>query len=131
MVGELFLGLLGIAIAIGASAIAIYLEMRRGRGQVEGMLDYLQNSTMGNVDEKIAVLYSHINNVKHWRATGIDIDSMISHISNDISSLARVRNKMSWEQWKELHKVLRILIETMQKNNFNAADIEDLRNALR
>jgi hypothetical protein len=31
MVGELFLGLLGIAIAIGASAIAIYLEMRRER----------------------------------------------------------------------------------------------------
>ena len=52
MVGELFLGLLGIAIAIGASAIAIYLEMRRGRGQVEDMLDYLKNSAMGNVDEK-------------------------------------------------------------------------------
>ena len=33
MVGELFLGLLGIAIVIGASAIAIYLEMRRGRGK--------------------------------------------------------------------------------------------------
>lgn len=52
MVGELFLGLMGIAIAIGASAIAIYLEMRRGRGQVEGMLDYLKNSAMGNVDKK-------------------------------------------------------------------------------
>lgn len=56
MVGELFLGLLGIALAIGASAISIYLEMRRGRGQIEGMLDYLKNSAKGNVDEKIAVL---------------------------------------------------------------------------
>ena len=65
MVGELFLGLLGIAIAIGASAIAIYLEMRRGRGQVEGMLDYLKNSAMGNVDEKIAVLCMHANDVKN------------------------------------------------------------------
>jgi hypothetical protein len=118
MVGELFLGLLGIAIAIGASAIAIYLERRRGRGQVEGMLDYLKNSAMGNVDEKIAVLYSHVNNVKHWRTSGMDVDSMISHISNDISSIARIRNKMSWEQWKELHRALRILIETMQNNNF-------------
>jgi hypothetical protein len=76
MVGELFLGLIGIAIAIGASAIAIYIEMRRGRGQVEGMFDYLKNSAMGNVDEKIAVLYMHTNNVKNWRLAGIDVNSM-------------------------------------------------------
>jgi hypothetical protein len=38
---------------------------------------------------------------------------------------------MSWEQWKELHKALRILIETMQNNNFNSKEIEDIRNALR
>jgi hypothetical protein len=82
------------------------------------MLDYLKNSAMGNVDEKIAVLYSHVNNVKYWRTSGMDVDSMISHISNDISSIARIRNKMSWEQWKELHRALRILIETMQNNNF-------------
>ena len=131
MVGELFFGLLGIALAIGGSAIAIYLEMRRGRGQVEGMLDYLKNSAMGNVDEKIAVLYMHANNVKHWRKSGIDIDSMVSQISNDISSIARVKNKMSWEQWKELHRALRILIETMQKNNFDINEIEDIRTALK
>ena len=131
MVGELFLGLLGIAIAIGASAIAIYLEMRRGRGQVEGMLDYLKNSVMGNVDEKIAVLYMHANNVKNWKQSGIDVDSMISQISNDISSLARVKNKMLWEQWRELHRGLRILIETMQNNNFDSKEIEDIRSALK
>ena len=56
---------------------------------------------------------------------------MISQISNDISSLARVKNKMSWEQWRELHKGLRILIETMQNNNSDSKEIEDIRNALR
>jgi hypothetical protein len=111
-------------------ALAIYFEIRKGRGQVGRMLGYLSNSTMGNVDEKVAVLYSHANNVRNWRLAGINADLMVSQISSDMSSIARIRNNMTWEQWRELHRALRILKESMRDNGFNTDEIEDIQNAL-
>jgi hypothetical protein len=130
MVNETTWGLIGVALTIGASALAIYIELRRNRGQVSKMLRYLRNSAMGNVDEKIAVLFMHSNNVRNWNAIGINIDNMISQITSDVSSIARVRRNMTWEQWVELHRALRILIETMEANHFNTARLRDMQNAL-
>lgn len=83
---------------------------------------------MGNVDEKIAVLFMHSNNVRNWIPAGINVDNMLSQITSDVSSLARVRNNMTWEQWVELHRALRILIETMNANHFDTARLRDIQN---
>jgi len=131
MVNETTWGLIGVALTIGASALALYFELRRGRGQVGRMLSYLRNSAMGNVDEKIAVLYGHANNVRHWRTMGIDVNLMISQISSDMSSIARVKTNMTWKQWRELHRALRVLRDPMRYSNFNTNEIEDIQNALR
>ena len=77
MVNETTWGLVGVALTIGVSALAIYIELR-SRGQVSRMLKYLRNSAMGNVDEKIAVLFMHSNNVRNWIPDGINIDNIIS-----------------------------------------------------
>lgn len=130
MVNETFSGLISSAGVIAASVIALLLEMRKGRGQVGKMLDYLRNSSMGNVDEKIAVLYMYTNNVRTWRASGINVDHMTSQICSDLLSIGRVSNNMTLEQWIELHRALRILIETMKAHDFDTSRIEDMRNAL-
>ncbi|HEY7571308.1 MAG TPA: hypothetical protein VH796_08065 [Nitrososphaeraceae archaeon] len=131
MVNETTWGLIGVAFTISASALAIYIELHKSRGQVGRMLRYLRNSAMGNVDEKIAVLFMHSNGVPNWIRMGINVDNMISQMSSDLSSLARVRNNMSWEQWVELHRALRVLIETMETNGLDTARIRDMQNALR
>jgi hypothetical protein len=40
--------------------------------------------TLSSVDEKIAVLYSHANSVKHWNKQGIDSNLMQSQIVADM-----------------------------------------------
>ena len=67
MVNETFWGLISSAGVIAGSVVALLFEMRKGWGQVSKMLGYLRNSSMGNVDEKTAVLYMHTNNVRTWR----------------------------------------------------------------
>ena len=131
MVSETFWGLIGVAGVIGAAGLALWIELRKNRGGVENMLNYLRNSTMGNVDEKIAVLYSHANNVQFWRIQHVNIDLMISQISSDLSSIARVRNNMTWEQWRELHKALIELRNAMKTAGIDTLDIDAIREALR
>ena len=131
MVGELFLGLLAIGIAIGASTVGLLIEMRKNRGGVENMLNFLRNSASGNIDEKIAVLYSYANNVKNWRNGGIDANLIQKQIVSDMFSISRSYSNLSPEQWREVLKATDILIQSMRNEGFNTKEIEYSREALR
>jgi hypothetical protein len=131
MVGETFWGLIGSAAVIGGAIFALILEMRRGRGDINSMLDFLRNSAASTIDEKIAVLYGYTNNVPKWKEESINIDYMRHQILADISSIAKIRGRMGWEQWRELIRVLGLLIEAMQKEGIDAKEIQVSLEALK
>ena len=95
------------------------------------LVDYLGGSTQSSVDEKIAVLYSYVMAVPSWKPSGINISLMISRIVSDMNSIARIRNKMTWEQWRELRHVLIQLTNVMKDSGIDPTAIEARREALR
>jgi hypothetical protein len=131
MVNETFWGLVGSAGVIAGSAVALLLEMRKSRGQVRHMLNFLKNSTFSKIDEKTAVLYSYANDVKNWRNKGIDGNIMQSQIVEDMLSIGRVSNNMGLEQWREILKVSDLLIQAMKKEGFDTKEIEYTYQALK
>lgn len=131
MVGETFVGLLSVAIAVAGAGIALVIELRKGRGDVNGMLNFLRNSTLSTIDEKIAVLYSYANNVPTWKDKKLNPQLMERQILSDISSIARVRNNIDYSQWREVIKVLTSLIESMDKAGYDTKEIRISLDALR
>lgn len=131
MVGETFWGLVGVALAIVGAGIALVSELRRGRGDINGMLNFLRNSAISSVDEKIAVLYGYANDVSRWKDKKLNSDLMINQILSDISSIARVRNNIEYSQWREVIRVLTSLIESMQKEGYDTKEIGISLDALR
>jgi hypothetical protein len=119
MVGETLLGLLSVALAVAGAGIALVFELRKGRGDINDMLNFLKNSTRSTIDEKIAVLYSYANNVPTWKDKTLDPQLMERQILSDISSIARVTNNIGYSQWREVLKVLMSLIESMDKAGYD------------
>ncbi len=95
------------------------------------MLNFLGDSAASTIDEKIAVLYGYTNNVPKWKEEGINVDLMEHQILADISSIAKIRNRMEWQQWRELIRVLGLLIEAMQKEEIDAKEIQVSLEALK
>jgi hypothetical protein len=62
---------LAIALAIIGAALAISLpitfEMRSQIGNMTRMNNFLTRTALSQVDEKVAILYAYINNVKNWQ----------------------------------------------------------------
>jgi hypothetical protein len=131
MVGEMFVGLLSVALAVAGAGIALVIELRKGRGDINGMLNFLRNSTFSTIDEKIAVLYSYANNVQTWKDRKLNPQLMENQILSDISSIARVRNNMDYPQWREVIKVLTSLIESMQDEGYDTREIRSSFDALK
>jgi len=131
MVNETFWGLIGSAAVIGGAIFALILEMRKGRGDINSMLNFLGDSAASTIDEKISVLYGYTNNVPKWKEEGINVDLMEHQILADISSIAKIRNRMEWQQWRELIRVLGLLIEAMQKEEIDAKEIQVSLEALK
>ena len=131
MVGELFLGLLSIGIAVGASALALILEMRKSRGKTDSLLGFLSNSTLSHADERIALIYAMADEVQYWKSKKTDIKLKTSRIVADMTAIARIQNNMTFEQWRELQKAVDILIQKMKQENYDTSEIEYTRNALR
>jgi predicted ferric reductase len=125
-VNELFWGVIGL-IGLG---IAIVIELRKTRNVFTNILEFLTNSALSTVDEKIAVLYQYTQGIPNWQRNGIDTGLMISTIVSDINSVARLRNRMTWEQWREFHRVLILLTDTMRRAGINTIDIDAAREAL-
>lgn len=131
MVGETFWGLIGSAGIIASSVFVLILEMRKGRGDVTSLLDFIRNTTFSHVDERIALIYAMADEVKHWKNIGTDVRLKTSRIVSDITSIARIHNNMTFEQWRELQKALDVLIEEMKKRQYDTSEIEYTRKALR
>ncbi len=113
------------------AGIALLIELRKGRGDINGMLNFLRNSTLSTIDEKIAVLYSYANNVPTWKDKKLNPQLMERQILSDISSIARVRNNIDYSQWREVIKVLTSLIESMDKAGYDTKEIRISLDALR
>jgi hypothetical protein len=124
MVGELFLGLLGVAIAIGGAGFALYLEMRKGHGQMGNIIEFLKNSTVSQVDEKIAVIYVLADEVRTWKSSGTNVKLKSARVVSDLTSIGRIYSNMTFEQWRELRKASDLLIENMKKENYDTSEIE-------
>ncbi|MPZ05135.1 MAG: hypothetical protein GEU26_01735 [Nitrososphaeraceae archaeon] len=131
MVGELFLGLLSIGIAVGASVSALILEMRKSRGKMDNLLGFLTNSTLSHADERIALIYAMADEVQYWKSTNTDIKLKTSRIVSDITAVARIHNNMTFEQWRELQKAIDALVENMKQAKYDTSEIEYTRRALR
>jgi hypothetical protein len=128
-VNELFWGIIGL-IGIG---IAILVEMRKNRGLFDDILSLLKVSATTTADEKIAVIFAMANEVSLWRNINQNTDLTLSRLRSDLNTLGRIRNKMTWEQWVELHRALSLLIQQLQNNNYQleANEIEIFRESLR
>jgi uncharacterized alpha-E superfamily protein len=61
----------------------------------------------------------------------MNTELMISRIASDVNSVARVRNKITWDQWKELHRALLKLTEAMKNEQMNTLEIDAIREALK
>jgi hypothetical protein len=48
-----------------------------------------------------------------------------------MNSVARVRNKITWDQWKELHRALLKLTEAMKSEGVNTVEIDAILKARR
>ena len=59
MVDENFWGLMGIAGTIAGGVIALWLEMRKSRGEMTAMNNFLRATNSSAVDGKIAMLYAY------------------------------------------------------------------------
>ena len=126
-----YLGLRDGTLTSDLAGIALLIELRKGRGDINGMLNFLRNSTLSRIDEKIAVLYSYANNVPTWKDKKLNPQLMERQILSDISSIARVRNNIDYSQWREVIKVLTSLIESMDKAGYDTKEIRISLDALR
>ena len=126
-----YLGLRDGTLTSDLAGIALLIELRKGRGDINGMLNFLRNSTLSTIDEKIAVLYSYANNVPTWKDKKLNPQLMERQILSDISSIARVRNNIDYSQWREVIKVLTSLIESMDKAGYDTKEIRISLDALR
>jgi hypothetical protein len=120
-----FWGIIGL---IGV-AIAIVFEMQKSRGMFNNILEFLSGSAQSGADEKIAMIYNYAMTVSEWKNR--DIQLMISRISSDVNSVARVRNRITWDQWRELHRALLKLTEAMKREDINTFEIDAIREALK
>jgi hypothetical protein len=120
-----FWGIVGL---IG-TAITIIFEMRKSRGMFNNILEFLSSSTQSGVDEKISMIYNYAMTISGWK--NMNTELMISRIASDVNSVARVRNKITWDQWKELHRALLKLTEAMKNEQMNTLEIDAIREALK
>jgi hypothetical protein len=124
-VDGVFWGIVGL---IG-TAITIIFEMRKSRGMFNNILEFLSGSTQSGVDEKISMIYNYAMTISAWK--NMNTELMISRITSDVNSVARVRNKITWDQWRELHRALLKLTEAMKSEDMNTLEIDAIREALK
>ena len=120
----IFWGIVGL---IG-TAITIIFEMRKSRGMFNDILAFLSGSTQSSADEKISMIYNYAMTVSEWKKR--DRELMISRIASDVNSIARVHNRITWDQWRELHRALLKLTEAMKNEDMNTLEIDAIRDAL-
>lgn len=125
-INELFWGLIGL-IGVG---IAIIFEMRKNRGVFERLSNLFSDSIQITVDEKTAMLYGYAQSIHQFKGSS-ELDLIISRIKSDLNSIVRVRNRMTIEQWIDIHRALLLLIESMEKNGMNTIDIRAIKESLR
>ena len=103
------------------------------RGQTSNMLrmnNFLTRTALSQVDEKVAMLYSHTNSVKNWDKEGIDVTFMISKIGSDITAVTRLRNDINDDQKIKLNEAIRHLTDAMKTHNYDTGRIEDVTKVL-
>jgi hypothetical protein len=104
--------------------------MRKNRGLSERLSDLFRDSIQVTVDEKTAMLYGYAQSIHQFKDSP-ELNLIISRIKADLNSIVRVRNRMTIEQWIDIHRALLLLIESMEKASMDTIDIRAIKEALR
>jgi hypothetical protein len=137
------LALVGIIAAVG---LAIFLQIRselkhqttalrsqtnnfvQTEEEMEKMNRFLAESTEGAVDEKIAVLYKHTNDVKNLQ--NIDINYLTERIVSDLTSMTRVNSRILKDQRIRLNEAISRLTTIMHDKKYDTVKIESVAKLL-
>jgi hypothetical protein len=144
MVGEIFLGLLAVAIAIGLGLFPIWYILKKETGvseankkQMEDMNSFLHNIILSGIDEKISVLYTYEITIDSWRSThNMDMNFhtriVTDKIKSDIRALNKLKSIMTPDQKELCHGVIRGITGLMKDmaQSEKAGEIEDVAKLL-
>jgi hypothetical protein len=126
MAGELFLGLLAVAIAIGLGLFPIWYILRKESGiseankkHMEDMNEYLHKIILSGIDEKISVLYTYEVNIDSWRHShNLDMNFhtriVTDKIKADLRALSKLQSIMTSDQKELCHGVIRGITKLMR-----------------
>jgi hypothetical protein len=150
MVGELLVGLIAIAIGIGAGLGPIWYilhgekkaikdiqhhintKLDEVRSEVVTTNERLQQIVMSGIDEKIAVFTTYIDYIQTWSnkqtIIGPTYRNYIDRIKSDIRSLAKYAASMNESQKVDVRGILRKIINALEVKNHHdeAGELNDL-----
>lgn len=107
------LAILGIIIAVGvAIVVQLRTEMKnqtkelrnqtsnlRGhKKEINTMNTFLKQTTMSQIDEKVAILYGYSLNAKNWKNVDGAVATMTDRLVADVTAIIRVRNYIGDDQ---------------------------------
>ncbi len=138
----------GLITTIAAIGIAVFVQIRSEmksqtrelRSQTKNftdtqmemktMNDFLKQSTLSHIDEKVAMLRGYALQTTDWKNIADGVRNMTDRIVADITSIVRIRNYMNDDQKIRINEALRHLTNSMSSNNYDIGRIEDVSKLL-
>ena len=139
------LAIVGIIIAVG---VAIVFQLRNEmknqtkelrnqtsnftetQKEMNTMNTFLKQTTMSQIDEKVAMLYGYALGAKDWKNIEHGVKTMTDRVVADITAIVRIRRYVNDDQMIKLNESLRHLRDSMSKNNYDIGRIEDVSKLL-
>lgn len=109
-----------IAIALGIFFGLLSIALAVWFGFSEKIRDFLHESKKGQIDEKIAVIYSHAANISSWYNTEETIKNFnTERIKSDVRSIGRLKKSVGDEQKEALILAKNELLREMKNNGLS------------
>jgi hypothetical protein len=77
------------------------------------MNTFLKQTTMSQIDEKVAMLYGYSLDAKNWKNIDGAVATMTDRLVADVTAIIRVRNYIGDDQKIKLNEALRRLTNSM------------------
>lgn len=135
MVGELAIGLIAIAVAIGVGLFPIWYTLRgenkiskQIQKDIEQIKPLLSDIIKSGIDEKIAMFYTYETMAKGWQITRdnqLEIESklLLYKMKSDIRALSKLKSTMTSDQKELAHSAIGMVIKELRNRAQN--DIAD------
>jgi hypothetical protein len=107
----------GLNLSILFEALSIAFSIWFGIS--EKVRNFLLETKKGQINEKIAMLYSYAMSVSVWRNQNVNANYMITRILSDVRSIGRIRRSIKEEQLENLLSGKHALLSELVANNFN------------